>query len=142
MTMNQNDPKSTFEHPSTERLTKAAREYEPGVDDIPDDYDLTVRVRNLVVDREAMVAAIDGKIVNLSRSEIRLLCLMASKPNKMWAKQDLCRRLWDWKINPKSRTLDSHACRLRKKLVAAGMKGEVILAGQGFGYALVREVPK
>jgi DNA-binding response OmpR family regulator len=57
----------------------------------------------------------------LSRLEFELLCKLASDPARVFTKDELLRDLWPGaQLARSTRTLDSHACRLRHKLRAQG----------------------
>ncbi len=56
----------------------------------------------------------------------------------MFTKQELLRDVWDFRATGRTRTLDSHACRLRSKLNAAG--GSYVHNVWGVGYRLLATV--
>ena len=75
------------------------------------------------------------RVVELSCKEFALLCTLASDPTRVFAKQQLLRDLWGFSAVGRTRTLDSHACRLRAKL---GVTGErFVINVWGVGYRLV-----
>jgi hypothetical protein len=53
----------------------------------------------------------------------------------------LLRDVWGFRSEPRTRTLDAHACRLRRKLGHAGAIGHVVNV-RGVGYRLVDRVPE
>jgi DNA-binding response OmpR family regulator len=57
----------------------------------------------------------------------------------VFKKEELLRNVWGFRSLGRTRTLDSHASRLRRKLNAAGAAGEnaYILNVWGVGYRLV-----
>ena len=60
---------------------------------------------------------------------------VASDPARVWTKEELLRNVWGFRSLGATRTLDSHACRLRQKL---GAKGDhYVVNVWGVGYRLV-----
>jgi DNA-binding response OmpR family regulator len=81
----------------------------------------------------------DGRPVPLANKELELLIGLAREPTRVYTKAELLRDIWDYRSPGRTRTLDSHASRLRSKLVAAGApKGRYVIAVWGVGYSLVR----
>ncbi len=70
----------------------------------------------------------------LSAKEFALLTALAADPNRVFTKQELLRDVWGWRVDGTTRTLDSHACRLRQKLGVAGDR--FVLNVWGVGYRL------
>ena len=81
-----------------------------------------VRVGRLTVDRDARTAHVDQQPLRLTRLEFDLLHTLASQPGKAFTRAELTRQVWGYDpaaVGP-SRTIDSTAHRLRKKLERAG----------------------
>ena len=101
-------------------------------------HDITSRhlhIGALHIDTAARSAEIDGRPVKLSRLEFDLLCQLASDPTRVFAKAELMQAVWGHSAPERTRTLDSHACRLRTKLHSEGADGWI--ANQwGHGYKL------
>jgi DNA-binding response OmpR family regulator len=71
--------------------------------------------------------------------ELGLLVALAREPSRVYTKAELLRDVWGYPSSIRTRTLDSHASRLRRKLVAAGApKGRYVIAVWGVGYSLVK----
>ena len=73
----------------------------------------------LEIDVKAHRAAVDGQDIVLSRKEFALLRELASRPGHVFTKAELLRNVWGYPAHLRTRTLDSHACRLRRKLLQA-----------------------
>jgi len=58
--------------------------------------------------------------VELSVKEYELLITVASSPERVFTKHELLRDVWGFRSAGRTRTLDSHACRLRRKLSRGG----------------------
>jgi DNA-binding response OmpR family regulator len=93
------------------------------------------RVGELVIDPLRRRVTVGGRRVDLSKKEFALLRALAVDPRRVFSKQDLMERVWGYRDPGRTRTLDSHASRLRRKLVAAG--GHYVFNTWGVGYRLV-----
>lgn len=91
----------------------------------------------LEIDPPTREVRVHGELVELSAKEYALLRALASDPTRVFTKTDLLRDVWGW-AGGTTRTLDSHACRLRRKLGAAGDR--FILNVWGVGYRLTDSV--
>jgi DNA-binding response OmpR family regulator len=80
-----------------------------------------------------------GELVFLSGKELALLEKLASDPLRVWTKEELLRDVWGFSSFGRTRTLDSHASRLRRKLARPGASPYVINVW-GVGYKLMEEV--
>jgi DNA-binding response OmpR family regulator len=74
------------------------------------------RVGDLVIDPPRRRVTVDGRPVSLSQKEFALLRILASDPTRVFSKDELLAAVWAYKGPSKTRTLDSHASRLRRKL--------------------------
>jgi DNA-binding response OmpR family regulator len=77
--------------------------------------------------------------VVLSLKEFALLVALAEEPTRVYSKQQLLRDVWGYRSMGNTRTLDAHACRLRKKL-RSGSSREWVLNVRGVGYRLTEAV--
>jgi len=98
-----------------------------------------LRVGSLSVDCDARVAQVENRPVKLSRLEFDLLQTLASEPRKAFTRGELTRKVWGYDASAAgpSRTLDSHASRLRHKLERAGAQ-PVVQNVWGVGWRLTR----
>src|SRR5262249_22080956 len=96
----------------------------------------TLRVGDLVVDVAARRAFLGTVELRLAGKEFALLVELAAEPGAVRTKQELLQRVWDCPSHVRTRTVDSHASRLRRKLVEAGASGDPILNTWGRGYRL------
>jgi DNA-binding response OmpR family regulator len=94
-----------------------------------------LRVGDLEVDAAARTARLRGTPLALSQKEFALLRMLASEPVRVFTKDELLRQIWGFRHMGTTRTLDSHACRLRHKL---GVHGDRFVVNVwGVGYRLV-----
>lgn len=95
-----------------------------------------VEAGGVVVDRRIRAAWLDGRRVALSGREFELLARLASDPTRVFTKEELLREVWGYRSFARTRTLDSHASRLRGRLREAGGEGFVVNVW-GVGYRLL-----
>ena len=96
-----------------------------------------LRVGELEVDPVARSTTLRGRRVELAAKEFALLRTLASAPTRVFTKDELLRDVWGFQAQGYTRTLDSHACRLRQKLRSQGDR--LIVNVWGVGYRLVDE---
>ena len=89
----------------------------------------------LVVDRAARRVVACGRDVVLAAKEYALLVKLASDPDRVFTREQLLRDVWDYRTYVATRTLESHASRVRRKLEDAGLEGWVVNVW-GVGYKL------
>jgi DNA-binding response OmpR family regulator len=94
-----------------------------------------IRIGDLDIDTRARRVALAGAPVGLSRREFDLLVYLAREPERVFEKDELIAALWGDRNYAASRTLDSHACRLREKLARRGDRSWIVNVW-GVGYAL------
>ena len=94
-----------------------------------------LRVGTLEVDPPSREVRVRGDRVELSQKEFALLRTLASEPTRVWTKEELLRNVWGFRSVGATRTLDSHACRLRQKLGTHGDR--YVVNVWGVGYRLV-----
>jgi DNA-binding response OmpR family regulator len=87
------------------------------------------------VDPATRRVTVSGARVELAGKEYQLLLKLMSEPARVFTKEELLREVWGFRSLGRTRTLDSHASRLRRKLVATG-HGPFILNVWGVGYRL------
>jgi DNA-binding response OmpR family regulator len=89
----------------------------------------------LVVDRAARRVLAHGLEVELSQKEFALLVKLAAEPDRVFTREQLLRDVWGYPSFSATRTVESHASRLRVKLTNAGLFGWVV-NHWGVGYKL------
>jgi DNA-binding response OmpR family regulator len=93
-----------------------------------------VRVGELTIDPATRAVRLDGEPVQLSAKEFGLLYALASDPGRVHPKGELLRDVWGYLASGTTRTVDTHACRLRRKLSAGGR--DFVVNVRGVGYRL------
>ena len=74
------------------------------------------RVGEIVIDTGRRKVWVGERVVELSNKEFALLRVLASKPSHVFLKRELLETVWGYRSPVRTRTLDSHASRLRRKL--------------------------
>jgi two-component system, OmpR family, response regulator RegX3 len=90
------------------------------------------RVGGLFLDLSRHVVVIDGESVALTRSEFRLLTLLARHPERVFTRRELMQHLWDSSYVGDQRAGDTHVANLRRKIGA-----DRLVTVRGVGYKLV-----
>jgi len=86
-------------------------------------------VGNIQIDRERYLIIFNGKEMAVPRKEFELLYLLASKPGKVFKRDEILNEIWGRDIIVGDRTIDVHIRKLREKL------GEdLIKTVKGIGY--------
>ena len=97
-----------------------------------------IEVGELRIDRAARRVTVRGTSVMLAAKEFELLVKLASEPTRVFTKEQLLREVWGFRSLGRTRTLDSHASRLRRKLTRPDLRPYVINVW-GVGYRLMDE---
>ena len=94
-----------------------------------------LRVGELEVDPASREVTLRGTRLALSQKVFALLLMVAAEPTRVFTKEELLRTVWGFRSMGSTRTLDSHACRLRHKLAVHGER--FVHNVWGVGYRLV-----
>jgi len=88
------------------------------------------------IDLRDRAVLVDQRPVQLSAMEYRLLCKLAAEPTRVFTRQELMADVWGYRSMGTTRTLDSHASRLRHKLCGEG-HDKLVINVWGVGYRLL-----
>jgi DNA-binding response OmpR family regulator len=91
---------------------------------------------DLVVDRPTRRVHVRDTPVFLSAKEFELVAKLASQPHRVWTKEELLRDVWGFRALGRTRTLESHASRVRKKL-CVNPDDRFIVNVWGVGYRML-----
>jgi DNA-binding response OmpR family regulator len=95
-----------------------------------------LEVRQLRLDPRAHRVWFAEEELSRPNLEFELLKALAADPFRVMRKSDLLQQVWQYRSSPRTRTVDSHASRVRRKLEAAGATpSEWIINQWGVGYA-------
>jgi DNA-binding response OmpR family regulator len=93
----------------------------------------------IVIDRATRCVSVGTMRLFLPGKEYELLLRLSADPTRVYTKEELLRDVWDFRARGRTRTLDSHASRLRRKLAAVSDTPYVINQW-GVGYRLMQPV--
>jgi two-component system, OmpR family, response regulator len=93
------------------------------------------RIGLLTVDTATREVWVGDRSVELANKEFELLRMLAREPRRVFTKEELLRDVWGYRAPGRTRTLDSHASRLRRKLDPE--RGRFVVNCWGVGYRLV-----
>lgn len=71
---------------------------------------------DLKIDRERFLVTVQGREVVLARKEFELLALLASKPGKVFLRNEILNQVWGTEVIVGDRTIDVHIRKIRQKL--------------------------
>jgi len=91
---------------------------------------------DLVIDRPTRRVRVRDTAVFLSAKEFELVAKLASEPYRVFTKEELLREVWGYRALGRTRTLESHASRVRRKL-CVGADDRFIVNVWGVGYRLL-----
>jgi DNA-binding response OmpR family regulator len=89
------------------------------------------------IDTRTREARLNGQPLQLATKEFELLVALAREPERVLTKAELLHDVWGYTTISRTRTLDSHACRLRRKLRDAGAVVDLVENVWGVGYRLL-----
>ena len=75
-----------------------------------------VKIGNLVINREEYKIILKGTEIVLPRKEFELLSLLASKPGKVFKREEILDKVWGNDVIVGGRTIDVHIRKLREKI--------------------------
>ena len=92
-----------------------------------------ITLGGLVIDRTNRLAELDKKPFPLSRQEFALLEILASRPQRVFSKEDLLSLLFNFDKEPSANAVEQYVTRVRKKLQGAGVEIRTV---RGVGYQI------
>jgi two-component system alkaline phosphatase synthesis response regulator PhoP len=108
------------------KRTQAVEEEEKVADDT------TINIGSLSIDRERYMISVAGQEMILPRKEFELLSLLASKPGKVFTREEIYSSVWGEQVIVGDRTIDVHIRKLREKIGEDHIK-----TLKGIGYKFV-----
>lgn len=86
------------------------------VDDVNTSDSDKISIGEFIIDREEYVIVKNGEKLSLPRKEFELFALLASKPGKVFKRDDILNQVWGNDVVVGGRTIDVHIRKLREKL--------------------------
>ena len=90
-----------------------------------------IKIGDLVINREEYKIIKKGKEIILPRKEFELLSLLATKPGKVFKREEILDRVWGNEVVVGGRTIDVHIRKLREKI---GNKSFKTVKGVGYKF--------
>jgi two-component system alkaline phosphatase synthesis response regulator PhoP len=75
-----------------------------------------VEVNGFIIDREKYLIKKDNLSINLPKKEFELIALLASRPGKVFTREEILKSVWGDDVVVGDRTIDVHIRKLREKL--------------------------
>ncbi len=93
---------------------------------------MKVKIRDLEVDEGKCEVLKSGQVLELTAREFELLVFFMRNPEKVFSREFLLDKIWDYEYYGEMRTVDVTVSRLREKL--SGDPNEYIVTKRGMGY--------
>jgi two-component system response regulator RegX3 len=94
-------------------------------------------VGGLHLDLERYEATADGRPVQLTPSELKLLALLARDPGRVYSRREIMQHLWESEYIGDARAADLHISNIRRKIERDPENPERLVTVRGAGYKLV-----
>jgi two-component system, OmpR family, alkaline phosphatase synthesis response regulator PhoP len=93
-----------------------------------------ITVNNLIIDPEKFMVEYDGKDIVLAKKEFELLYLLATKPGRVFLRNEILSQVWGNDVIVGDRTIDVHIRKIRQKL---GVDCITTVKGVGYKFELL-----
>lgn len=93
------------------------------------DSEGVLEIGDMLIDREKFIVTHKGEQIILARKEFELLALLASKPSKVFLRNEILEKVWGTDVIVGDRTIDVHIRKIRQKL-----GDDCITTVKGVGY--------
>ena len=97
---------------------------------------------HLTIDNDAHRVSVDGTEISLTPKEYELLHYLAQSPDKVFAREQLLKDVWNYEFFGDLRTVDTHVKRLREKLNRISPEAAVMIStvwGVGYKFEVAKE---
>jgi DNA-binding response OmpR family regulator len=96
-----------------------------------------IELNGLRLDTGAHEVTVDGRPIDLTALEFRLLEALASAPGRVFTRAQLIERIWGWDFFGEERIVDVHVGNLRKALGDSADAPRFVATVRGVGYKFV-----
>jgi DNA-binding response OmpR family regulator len=100
----------------------------------------TIVLGDVEIKPDAATVTKAGAPVHLTKTEFKLLCAMASRPNQVFTREMLLQQVWEYDYFGDSRLVDVHVRRLRGKIENDPGDPRLVQTVRGLGYKLAQGV--
>ncbi|HMQ88640.1 MAG: response regulator transcription factor [Lewinellaceae bacterium] len=73
-------------------------------------------IGNMIIDKERVTVQRGDETIDLAKKEFELLILLASKPGKVFSREEIFNKVWGTDVIVGNRTIDVHIRKLREKI--------------------------
>lgn len=94
-----------------------------------------IESEGLVIDKEKYIVIKDGVEIHLARKEFELLSLLASKPEKVFTRDEILSKIWNDDVIVGERTIDVHIRKIREK---TSIENLITIKGVGYKFTLTK----
>jgi two-component system alkaline phosphatase synthesis response regulator PhoP len=95
--------------------------------------DKAIKLGDLVIDPSKFMVSWVGKDISLAKKEFELLFLLASKPGKVFLRNEILSKVWGTEVIVGDRTIDVHIRKIRQKM---GVDCVTTVKGVGYKFDL------
>ena len=88
-----------------------------------------ISINGLIIDPEKFIVQFNGKDISLAKKEFNLLYLLATKPGRVFVRNEILNQVWGADVIVGDRTIDVHIRKIRQKLGS-----DCITTVKGVGY--------
>jgi two-component system response regulator TctD len=89
---------------------------------------------DVTIDRAARLAAVQGRPLDLTRRELTVLEILATRPGRIVSKDDLLDQIYSFDQEPSPNAVEQYVTRIRRKLTGSAVEIRTL---RGLGYQLV-----
>jgi len=89
---------------------------------------------DVTIDRAARLAAVQGRPLDLTRRELTVLEILATRPGRIVSKDDLLDQIYSFDQEPSPNAVEQYVTRIRRKLAGSSVEIRTL---RGLGYQLV-----
>jgi two-component system alkaline phosphatase synthesis response regulator PhoP len=98
-----------------------------------EDHGKTIKIDNLEIDPDKFEVLINDREITLAKKEFELLYLLASRPGRVFLRNEILNQVWGNEVIVGDRTIDVHIRKVRQKL---GIDCITTVKGVGYKFAL------
>lgn len=107
------------------------------IDEADESQGEIIDLNGLVIDTNIKTVSIEGKEIELTKTEFNILVLLIQNEGKLYSRSDILSKAWENGGIVLERTVDVHITRLRKKI---GRYGDCIVNRTGYGYTFNQHI--
>ena len=93
----------------------------------------SIKLGNMVIDPERFMVVLNGQDIVLAKKEFELLYLLASKPGRVFLRNEILSQVWGAEVIVGDRTIDVHIRKIRQKL---GIDCVTTVKGVGYKFEM------